>query len=309
LQIIEPKPEIEKSTGPAIKQGWVRALIFLIVLPLFLVVQSLALLILMGFQISGIEDYITAFDKPVMILAQGVSLILTLVYVWVFRRFIDRRSLVSLGLEWKGKFRKDLVMGLVWGAGMATVVFGLYWLFGLIQIQRVQFPLGSMLVTAVTLLFAAAQEELLLRGYLLNNLMQSANKYLSLLLVSVIFSAGHGMNPNLTIVGLLNIVLAGLVLGIYYVNRRNLWFPIGLHLAWNWFQGVVYGSPVSGMQIPSIFVVEITGNEDLSGGGFGFEGSLIMTVVAVLAIVLLYFIYRQSPDDSPVSTQPAAGEE
>jgi len=244
-----------------------------------------------------------------MILAQGVSLILTLVYVWVFRRFIDRRSLVSLGLEWKGKFRKDLVLGLLWGAGMATVVFGLYWLFGLIQIQRVQFPLGSMLVTAVTLLFAAAQEELLLRGYLLNNLMQSANKYLSLLLVSVIFSAGHGMNPNLTIVGLLNIVLAGLVLGIYYVNRRNLWFPIGLHLAWNWFQGVVYGSPVSGMQIPSIFVVEITGNEDLSGGGFGFEGSLIMTVVAVLAIVLLYFIYRQSPDDSPVSTQPAAGEE
>jgi len=308
---IEPKPDIDKAVEPVIKQGWLRALVFIIIYPFFLVVQALLMLAFSGFKITSIEDFVAAFDKPIMILAQAASLVLTLVYIWLFRRFIDRRSLVSLGLSFGKLMRRDFVAGLLWGAAMAASVFCLLWMFGLAHIQRVQFPLDHLLIVAVTMAFAAAQEELLMRGYLLNNLMQSANKFLSLLLVSVVFSVGHALNPNLTLVGLVNIVLAGLVLGIYYIHRRNLWFPIGLHIAWNWLQGAVFGSPVSGIQMQSIFVVEFTGNEDLSGGGFGFEGSLMLTVVAVAAIIILHFIYREPQNNrkGKLSELPRSGQQ
>jgi membrane protease YdiL (CAAX protease family) len=230
---------------------------------------------------------------PIMILAESASLVYTLIYIWLFRRFIDRRSLVSLGMSFGKQYRKDFVMGLVWGGAMAAAVFGLLWMFGLAQIQRIQFPIMSVLVMAATLFLAAAQEELLMRGYLLNNLIQSANKYLSLLIVSILFSIGHVLNPNFTLIGLLNIILAGLYLGIYYIYRQNLWFPIGIHFAWNWFQGGVFGSPVSGFQMQSVLVVQFNGSDSLSGGGFGFEGSLFMTVVATLTVILLHLIYRK----------------
>ena len=293
---------IETGPGPAtlpepiIKQGWLRALIFILVYPFLLLVQALLMLAVTSFEVTSVEDFVATFDKPIMIAGQAVLLLVTLVYIWLFRHFIDRRSLVSLGLHFEGQVRRDFMAGLLWGAGMATAVFALLWMFGLAQVQSVKFPVGSLVTVAVIMVLVAAQEELLLRGYMLNNLMQSANKYLSLLLVSVLFSVEHALNPNLTLVGLLNIVLAGMFLGIYYIHRKNLWFPIGLHFTWNCFQGAIFGSPVSGIQIPSVFVVEFAGNDDLSGGGFGFEGSLMLTVVAVTAIIILHFIYRQPRD-------------
>lgn len=302
-----PEPETGKATEPVIKQGWLRALIFILVYPIFLVFQSILMLAFTGFNIESVDDFVAAFDEPIMIPAMVVSLLVTILYIWLFRRFIDRRSLVSLGLSFRSRIRKDFVMGIVWGGGMAAAVFGLLWMFGMAHIQSIHFPVGSLIIVAVTMTMASAQEELLLRGYMLNNLMQSANKYLSLVLVSVIFSVGHGLNPNLTVAGLVNIVLAGLVLGIYYVHRGNLWFPIGLHVAWNWFQGAVFGSPVSGIQVQSILVVQFTGNEDLTGGGFGFEGSLMMTVVSILAIIMIHLIYRRPEGDSsgiPAMAQP-----
>jgi membrane protease YdiL (CAAX protease family) len=295
-----------KPAEPTIKRGWLRALIFVVAYPFFLVAQAVLMLVISGFKIDSVEEFAAAFDKPIMVLIQAATLLLTLVYIWLFRRFIDRRSLVSLGLSFGRQIRKDFVMGLIWGAAMATAVFGLFWIFGLAHIRHIQFSLGSLLMVAVTMAFTAAQEELLMRGYLLNNLMQSTNKFLSLLLVSVVFTVVHAQNPNLTVAAILNIILAGLCLGIYYIYRKNLWFPIGLHIAWNWFQGPVFGSPVSGIQMQSIFVIEFTGNKDLTGGGFGFEGSLVMTLVAAITVVILYFIYRRSRNSREVELSDSA---
>lgn len=301
--VIESTLEKSGAPQPFIRKGWERALFFVIALPVYLLFQPLVVSVVSNFGTLPTGEYIHSFETPIMILAESASLVYTLIYIWLFRRFIDRRSLAALGMSFGRRYRRDFVMGLVWGGGMAAAVFVLLWMFGLAQIQRIQFPIMSILVMAATLLLAAAQEELLMRGYLLNNLMQSVNKYLSLLIVSILFSIGHVLNPNFTLIGLLNIILAGLYLGIYYIYRQNLWFPIGIHFAWNWFQGGVFGSPVSGFQMQSIIVVQFSGNEGLSGGGFGFEGSLIMTVVAALTVILLHFIYRQ-PRNGPESATP-----
>lgn len=307
---IGPTSETPEQPQPFIKKGWERALFFVIIIPVYLLFQPLVVSVVSNFGTLPKGQFIHSFEIPIMILAETAALIYTLLYVWLFRRFIDHRSLVSLGLSFAGRYRKDFLMGIVWGGAMAAAVFCLLWMFGIANIERAQFPIESILVMAATFLLAAAQEELLMRGYLLNNLMQSANRYLSLVIVSVLFSLGHIMNPHLTIIGLFNIILAGLYLGIYYIYRQNLWFPLGIHFAWNWFQGAVFGSPVSGYQTQSILVVRFNGSESLSGGAFGFEGSLLMTLVAAAAITLLYFVYRQPPDspDRPPEP-PGSGQE
>ena len=134
----------------------------------------------------------------------------------------------------------------------------------------------------------------MVRGYILNNLMTSMNKYAALVLSSIIFMAAHLMNANLSILGVINLFLAGLVLGIYYIHKRNLWFSIGMHLTWNFFQGPVFGFEVSGYETHSIIGQNIQGSEIITGGEFGFEGSILATILITGIIIYLHFKYRNN---------------
>ena len=130
-------------------------------------------------------------------------------------------------------------------------------------------------------------EEIAIRGYILQNLSSSFNKYLALALSSVVFMIMHLGNPNMSIIPLLNLFLAGLFLGIYCIHRKNLWFPIGAHFTWNYFQGPVFGFEVSGNEVNSIFIQNIDGSDLITGGQFGFEGSIILTVFMITCIIYL----------------------
>jgi len=239
-----------------------------------------------------------------MAVLQGVTLLVMFGGIWVFRGFIDRRSMRSLGLDFGRVFRKDFGMGILWGVGLVGSVFVVLLIAGYIEIIEVRFPAGTVLIMIPVLCFSAFEEELVMRGYLLNNFLQSVNKWVALLFTATLFALLHGGNPNIGPVALANIVLAGLVLGIYYIHRGNLWFPFGLHWGWNYFQGVVFGSPVSGINIPSVMEIEITGDPLWTGGAFGFEASLVTTIVIVIAIVMQHVVYRGKPEVHPGNAAP-----
>ncbi len=281
---------------PAVKAGWVRGLLFLIVYAVFTVIYSIVLMATLA--VTDLTDFLKLIDRPIMTLVQALILTATLVLVFLFRRLIDRRSFVSLGLSFEHTARKHLLVGMLWGVAMVSTVFVTLRLLGMISIQSVQFPLGPIVVIAIVMGLAAFQEELVTRGYLLNNFMASMNKYLALLFVSVLFAVNHGFNPNVSLIALSNIVLAGLLLGIYYVHRQNLWFPIGLHFTWNYFQGVIFGSSVSGIDIKGILSLRVTGDELYTGGEFGFEASLVTTLVTLVTIVIIHLKYRSSDSGS-----------
>jgi hypothetical protein len=134
-------------------------------------------------------------------------------------------------------------------------------------------------------------EELLFRGYILNNLLMSGKRYNALILSSVIFALFHSINPNLTLLAFVNIFLAGMLLGSSYIFTQNIWFPLSLHLFWNFFQGAVFGYPVSGHEIDSLFSFQPLGKNLLHGGEFGFEGSMICTIFVSFTVVAL-LIYQ-----------------
>ncbi|MBD3402551.1 CPBP family intramembrane metalloprotease [candidate division GN15 bacterium] len=279
----------EQKNAP-VGYGWLRALLFFVAFLILTVIQSIVVVLITGFQ--SLDDFSAAMVTPTMVVIEAVQLLVVLGLLWLFCRFLDRRSVKSIGFSLERQYKWDLLAGLLWGVGLVTAIFLGLWLFGAVRVVSVQFPITTILIMAAVMISIGVREEIVMRGYMLNNLMQSANKYLSLLLIAMVFALAHGLNPNVSWIGLTNIIIAGLLLGIYYIHQKNLWFPIGLHIGWNYVQGVVWGSPVSGMDIPSVVTLEFVGPERWTGGDFGFEASLATTVITIIATILIHFRYR-----------------
>jgi membrane protease YdiL (CAAX protease family) len=157
---------------------------------------------------------------------------------------------------------------------------------------------GPAALLSLTFYFTvAAIEEFTFRGYQLQNLSEGlagqrlgaqAAIVAALLLSSAIFGLLHATNSNATATSTLNITLAGVLLGLPYILTGELAISIGLHLSWNFFQGTVFGFPVSG-SVPSrrLLIPEQSGPTLWTGGAFGPEGGLLGTVATVIGCVLV----------------------
>jgi len=294
--LIQTEPEQIK---PAIKYGWLRALLFLFASLIASSIGQAIGLVLVAL-LFGI-DFMEIFqDSSNIIKSLGVwsYLIVTilgflpmLLMVWVFRKFIDKKSFVSLGFKFKN-YKSDFIQGMLWGIGLIALGFFVLWALGVLTIESMSFLPVTFLGYVVLLFVVSLNEEIMVRGYLLNNLSDSVNKYIALLITASLFGIMHLGNPNISIVGFVNIILAGVLLGIYYVHKQNLWFPIGIHFTWNLFQGPVFGFEVSGTNTVPIITQNIQGSELLTGGEFGFEASLLATVLMIVSIIIIHFQFK-----------------
>ena len=147
----------------------------------------------------------------------------------------------------------------------------------------------NLLGSWVFFLLVALFDEILMRGFILGRLLHTRmNKFLSLFISSALFALLHIFNPEIDFLPMLNLLLAGMLLGASYLYTKNLCFPISLHLFWNWIQGPVLGYEVSGNNfISSMLTLHLPEDNVLNGGAFGFEGSLICTVLMIVLTILI----------------------
>lgn len=152
---------------------------------------------------------------------------------------------------------------------------------------------STLILSALLFVFAAAAEEVLFRGYPLQTLTRARLAWLGILLTSVPFAVAHLNNPNVIRgVTFANTVLAGVWLAVAYLRTRSLWFPLGIHWAWNWTMAAVLGLPVSGITklTPSPLLKTLeNGPTWLTGGSYGPEGGVACTAVLVVSIVFVWF--------------------
>ena len=277
--------------GPAIKRGWLRALLFLIAfLILYVVIQGVVGFIIATVLNTSLSDLNTLLADPdklgIQLIFTSSSLIITALIAWIFRRYIDRKSFVSMGFQLKGK-GKDVLYGLLVGFLLISLGFVILRFSNNLEVISVQYSSKVVFGGFLFFLIAAMVEEIVFRAYVLNNLMDSIkNKYVALLISAILFALIHGMNPNLSILSLINLLIAGVALGITYIHTRNLWFPVFLHVSWNFFQGPIFGFEVSGLNFNSIIQQKVIGSDLITGGDFGFEGSIIITVLLIGMIVI-----------------------
>ena len=213
-------------------------------------------------------------------------------------RLIDRRPVRQLGIVPGPGFWGDLAFGFGLGALLTTVDFGVESFAGWVRVVDVgrnrtpgePFPVAFAQMTAA-FLCVGFYKELLNRGYVLRTLAQgfvgrrikpTQALILAVLLSSALFGLGHIGNPHATLVSSLNIAVAGVVLSLPYVLTGSLATSIGLHWAWNLFEGVVYGFPASGIVAPTAaLVVKQSGPPLWTGGEFGPEAGLLDLLITL----------------------------
>ena len=292
---------------PRIKNGFLRAIIFM---PLWLIimglVQSIGVVLIMV--ASGVDmanpDSAEAlfgemsFDSPVMLILTGFSLLGSFAALWVATKFIDRKPLMSIGLSVKDK-ANEMLIGLGFALAFIGGLFLVLWLIGAINITGyVGFKPGVFIVSMM-LFMAAFDEELIFRGYILNNMMDSTgNRWIALAGSSLLFALLHSGNTNVwsTWVPMTELFAAGFILGISYTFTKNLWFPTFFHFGWNFFQGL-FGFEISGFNVDSWKIIshENTGNvpDIVSGGAFGIEGSVITLSCTIICTYLIFKYYNE----------------
>ena len=207
-------------------------------------------------------------------------------------KLIEKRDFREIGLSIKRIALKQFSVGFILAFIMISFIF-------LFEISAGYFKLTPFLEYSVLfknafygfLIYAmvAVNEELLFRGYVFQYLIKMTNPLTAIITFSVIFSVFHLMNPNVDVLALINIVLAGIMFSVAYMRTNSLWMPIGLHLSWNYFQGIIYSFPVSGLTTEySFFESSQYGPSFVTGGLFGPEAGIICTIILSVCIVYLF---------------------
>lgn len=220
-----------------------------------------------------------------------IGIFLSAWIVWHFRGV----SLAGLGRSLAIR-KKDLLSGISLAIVLYAVGFGVSLLAGAIEIAGVVFNPSSLLISFVFFLLVAITEEFALRGFVLERMLQGGvNKFWALFLSATLFSLVHIANPNFDFLSFINILLAGILLGSSYIYTRNLCFPIALHWFWNWIQGPVLGYEVSGNKFcDGLLTLHLPETNLINGGAFGFEGSILCTVLMVAGTAVILKMFRKN---------------
>ncbi|WP_008825470.1 CPBP family intramembrane glutamic endopeptidase [Haloplasma contractile] len=215
----------------------------------------------------------------------GVFSFIFILYVLL----IEGRSTKSLGFS-KRYAIKDYVIGYLVGIGLFSFIMFILYITNSMNYEGLLGG-GTLLLVLFFLGFIiqGMSEEVMLRGYLMNSLGARHNLVIATIINSSIFGVLHLLNPNGSVLSILNIILFGVFASVYALKFSNIWGIGALHSAWNFVQGNVFGLEVSGQQMDaSILKFSANGNELLNGGSFGPEGGLITTIVLIIATIIIY---------------------
>jgi membrane protease YdiL (CAAX protease family) len=283
-----------------IKSGW-RAIIFFFVYIAFISVTVLL-------RLAAGRTIVTTF---VAILALFAA---TAVALWFVSRFVDHRGYREFGLGFDKKWWQDIICGFLISALVFIVVFAIEHALGWTTVTQllknekdvfVNFPFVPILLiallahTGIVLL-----EEIYFRGYLIKNLAEGFNSrrvnsrmavVLAYTASSILFALFHIRNPNISMLGVVNILILGLFFGLPYLLTGEIALSISLHASWNFFMGVVFGFPISGsMEEVAVIATQQSGPVIWTGGNFGPEGGLIGLFAMLTGCVLTVLWIRLS---------------
>lgn len=244
---------------------WVVRLVLLVALTLLLaLVFGFVAILLVG----AIDEFLAIELGSTIAVGCALALVTLL---------IERRGLAAIGMGARGLLPQWL-RGFALGAAFMLACVGVLALLGGYRVAALRFAAGPLLIAFLTQLFVGLFEEGLFRGVFFRLFEEGLGSWVALVVSAAFFGAVHLANPQATAWGAAAIAIeAGLFLGAAYMATRSLWFVAGIHTAWNFFQGAIFGITVSGTGPveDSLLVPRIAGPELLTGGVFGIEASLI----------------------------------
>lgn len=207
-------------------------------------------------------------------------------------RWLERRPVAEFALH--GAWR-EIIAGLITGFALFSSVMGILWVAGVYH--PAGFGTTNGIATGLALsILSGVFEEILFRGILFRASSRIVGTWGALLFTAAIFGLAHLANKGATLSSGIAIMLeAGILLGAAYALTGRLWLPIGLHIAWNFTEGSIFGMSVSGNTTAGfgdagLLRGTLSGPTILTGGAFGPEASVVAVLVCLA--VAVYFLYR-----------------
>ena len=209
---------------------------------------------------------------------------------WLVMRYLARREMPEL------RAPRELLAGALLGFGFLLTSFVIVLVLGGFSIARAPGKVVEPIALALALnLGAAVCEELAFRGMLLQGIAKLGGPSVAVAITALLFGGVHLANPGATPWSSLAIAIeAGVLMGCAFVWRRNLWFVIGMHWAWNTTE-MLLGIPVSGHREPSVWLTTVHGNAWLTGGDFGVEASVVPVILGAIVSALIVLRARHEP--------------
>ncbi|MFC2424282.1 MAG: CPBP family intramembrane glutamic endopeptidase [Fusobacterium polymorphum] len=207
----------------------------------------------------------------------------------------------KLKIEQLGFSKDDMPISYLKGAlfGILQISIVFFIIFGLKAIDVYYVGNINVLLLIKVFIFFVFQgllEELLFRGYLMPLFSKVIGIKFTIILLSFLFTCIHLLNPNLNIIGLVNIFLAGVTFSLIYYYTENLWIVGAMHTFWNFILGFIVGSQISGIDTYNsiFFSIPVENKELISGGEFGFEASIVTTIVELtISLFVVYLIKKE----------------
>jgi hypothetical protein len=257
--------------------AWARFLLF--------VVSLLAALIVLQVLIALVAHQIPSAGRPIWLVA--AKLLLGALMLWLYCgevQYFERRTVTELAPD--GAARRAAA-GIVLGAALFSIVFASLTVGGYVEHPKFAGFTG-LPVQLATSFAAAVGEELVFRGAIYRITDERFGTAAALLVSSVLFGLLHAANSGATPVSTVAIALeAGALLGMAYSSSRSLWLPMGLHFGWNFTEGGVFGTDVSGGQSHGLIESVLSGPTLVTGGAFGPEASVIAVAVCLAATAVI----------------------
>jgi membrane protease YdiL (CAAX protease family) len=227
---------------------------------------------------------------------------------WFYGKYFEDLPFRALGIWISKNWFKNLILGFLAGAVSIGLAALIPFSVGAVSFQS-NLVVGSspiLLTLSVTLLIFTAGsvfEETLFRGYLLQTMSRAKLFSIGMILTSILFASVHADNTGSNYFSLFNTFLAGIWFCIAYWKTRDLWFPTGIHLAWNWVQGSILGINVSG--INDLATAPLLRSEDfgpvwLTGGGYGLEGGISCTIALIVSSLAIWLLPFPKPSEEMV---------
>ena len=253
----------------------------------YLVLGVLAFLI-----IPGVVGYVLLLNIPAYA-AVPLSTIGAVVTLFAFKKYLSWYAEDSESLSFGSKMR---MMGIGWavsGVNFLAIIVCLF-LCGCYRIVNVEFDVASQLSWLSLFLLVGVVEEVIFRGILFRLIADKWNIAVGLTTSSLLFGLAHLGNPGATLWAALAIALAsGWLFGMAYAYHQTIWVPVGMHWAWNYLEGGVFGCSVSGTPLDyrPLITPKISGTDLLSGGAFGPEASIICVAIGIGISIVYTVLY------------------
>lgn len=304
MKILKPQM-FKEAESSRIKNIFLQILIFYAVflvisiaeslIPSFMMIPELMSYILSD-KFSGVNheymNYVMEVQqRPQNMIATLYSTVFGTVISIIYCRFIEKRSLGSMGMR-KNKAFSSYFTGMLIGLVMFSGVVFLNVIFGAIRFNGFNSDLniGLLLIYLSAWLVQGMSEEFIFRGFLMNSIGGKHNMISAILISAAAFSLAHILNAGATPLALLNIFFFGAFMSLYMICFDNIWGVSAIHAVWNFSQGNIFGISVSGTGSGETLFNTVSPESKavFNGGAFGAEGGISTTIILLISFVILF---------------------